>query len=207
MEVPLLAAIATALVLVGSAVAFGSPPPQPPFPYPPTSPGARIGISIPEVNCARPGMVGLGLTTPRGGEGDLLPMSWVVNDLTALPVSRTRIYLSRRTAATKLWVRFLGPADRSFLKTLDFKRCAVLAVLLPPALIPTVLGVRVNDGGTLTVGLAAPQPSSPPPGHWDGEAIVVVVPAASVAGVQRVYGITQAPLPPPQPPLPGTTTG
>ena len=234
---PLLAAIVTATVIfVGSALAYGSPPPQPPFPYP--QPGDGIGYFPPQeevIGCGQRGTAITGYPLPRHSQ-DSLTTAWVaaawipLGDTSHAALARARLFLARNTTETRRWRYLLFPDERKRLAQIDFRKCAVLAVFIPGNLDVSVLGVRLNNPSTLTVGLTTtphrtghfcgttsssslgstgrgtPTCTDIPPAA--GVSILLALPAEAVSEVQQIYGITQAP----PPPLPccsttGTTTG
>jgi hypothetical protein len=235
---PLLAAILTATaIFVGSALAYGSPPPQPPFPYP--QPGDGIGYFPPPeqvIDCGQRGTPITGYPLPRHSQ-DSLTTAWIaaawipLGDQSRAAPERPRLFLAKNTTETKRWRYLLFAYERKRLAQIDFRKCAVLAAFIPGNLDVGVLGVRLNDRTTLTVGLATtphrtghfcgtttsssslgstgggtPTCTDIPPAA--GVSILLALPAEAVSEVQQIYGITQAP----PPPLPccsttGTTTG
>jgi hypothetical protein len=233
---PLLAAIGAAATIFVSAVVFGgSPPPQPPFPYP--EPFANVGTSgvtnVPDPRGC--GIAETQLPLGRPTSPDLLPEAWLgYAPWTGPTLKRARIFLARRQSDMQRWLYLVRVTDAGYgvgrqLASVDFRRCAIVAVFLPGNFDAGVLGARLNDETTLTLGLyRTPHPTgricgttggttttggvgvpttgslcsdSPP---IDGSELFFALDAKTVAQVSHIYAITQAP--PPPPPL-GSTTG
>jgi hypothetical protein len=222
--VPLVGGLAlAAAVLTASALAFGSPPPQPPFPYPAIAKGVA-GFTVGD--CGTP-ETPIGLHP--GLAQDLLPHGAVAyGALQNATVRRPRIFIAKRHAETRRWLYLLDQAEKQRLGAVDFKKCSVIAVFLPGNIDMVMLGVRVNDPETLTLGIGTPPhrtghfcavgggtsgttSGTPPPSTNEtcvdfppvaGAKYVMAVPAAPVAGVRRTFAITQ----PPPPPLPANST-
>src|SRR3954452_11290778 len=107
---PLLAAIVTATaIFVGSALAYGSPPQQPPFPYP--QPGDGIGYFPPKeqvIDCGQRGTPITGYPSPRQAQ-DSVTTAWIAaaGIPTGEPASaapeRPRLFLAKKATETKRW--------------------------------------------------------------------------------------------------------
>jgi hypothetical protein len=198
---PLLAAIvAAAAILVAGALASG-PPAQDQFPYPADGPGV---MSPPMIG--PPGGVceGEGLNTPRLSDPPhpLLPFATgAFADAVPVSLMRNRMFLVKNAAQASHWRSLVGFTPK-WLPELNFKECALLAVVVPHAS-GTFLGARLNDPTTLTAGVVLAKNEhcgvSTRPNRarcHDGWAILVGLPAKSVRSVEKVYAITQPPPPP-----------
>jgi hypothetical protein len=218
---PLLAAVVTAAaIFVGAAIAGGSPPPQPPFDYP--SPGEDIGRFPAKVGeCGKAGK-SLPLYTPRRAN-ELPAVSLAYGTWAGQSLKRPRIFLARRPEQVRRWLYLTDSPGyvRKQLTAVDFRKCTLLAIFVPGNVDVAVLGIRLNNPTTLTIGLyrsphitgqvcgstggvttpVVPCTYSPP---VDGSEVFFALSEKTVRDVDHVYGITHGP---PPPPPPNSTTG